>query len=155
MVEAIQAGGGVIKFNALISSIALTNPDLENSTMTVTAAGQKHIYPHVISTLPMPNLRIIDLTGSKLDVVQANALRGSDYGASPLQSKLAFDSVRHGGRLGRIEMATTSTSLVASRSLIYPFARLFIHHTVFTLKHPRQLLLLVIAGHMMLNDLGP
>jgi hypothetical protein len=45
MVEAIQAlaGGGVIKFNALISSIALTNPDLENSTMTVTAAGQKHI----------------------------------------------------------------------------------------------------------------
>lgn len=82
MVEAIQAGGGVIKFNALISSIALTNPDLENSTMTVTAAGQKHIYSHVISTLLMPNLRIIDLTGSKLDVVQANALRGSDYGAS-------------------------------------------------------------------------
>ena len=82
MVEAIQAGGGVIKLNAPVSSIALTNPDWENSTMTVIAAGQQHIYSHVISTLPMPNLRRIDLTGSKVDVVQANALRGSGHGAS-------------------------------------------------------------------------
>ena len=82
MVEAIQAGGGVIKLNAPVSSIALTNPDWENSTMTVTTAGQQHIYSHVISTLPMPNLRRIDLTGSKVDVIQTNALRGSGYGAS-------------------------------------------------------------------------
>ena len=82
MVEAIQAGGGVIKLNAPVSSIALTNPDLENSTMTVTAAGQQHIYSHVISTLPMPSLRKIDLTGSKLEVMQANVLRESSYGPS-------------------------------------------------------------------------
>ena len=82
MVEKIQGAGGVITLNAPVTSIALTNPDYENSTMTVVAAGQKHIYSHVISTIPMPNLRAIDLTGSKLDVVQANALRASDYGPS-------------------------------------------------------------------------
>ena len=82
MVEKIQGAGGVITLNAPVTSIALTNPDYKNSTMTVTAAGQKHIYSHVISTIPMPNLRAIDLTGSKLDVVQANALRNSDYGPS-------------------------------------------------------------------------
>ena len=79
MVEAIKAGGGVIKLNAPVSSIALTNPDSENSTMTVTAAGQQHIYSHVISTLPLPSLRTIDLTGSKLDVLQTNVLRESNY----------------------------------------------------------------------------
>ena len=82
MVEKIQAAGGVIKLNAPVSSIGLTNPDWDNSTMTVTAGGQQYTYSHVISTLPLPNLRTINLTGSKLDVVQANALRGSAYGPS-------------------------------------------------------------------------
>ena len=82
MVQVIEAAGGVIKLNSPVTSIALTNPDSENSTMTVWAAGQQHTYSHVISTIPMPNLRAIDLTGSKLDVVQANALRESDYGPS-------------------------------------------------------------------------
>ena len=82
MVEKIQAAGGVIKLNAPVSSIGLTNPDWDNSTMTVTAGGQQYTYSHVISTITMPNLRTIDLTGSKLDVVQANALRASDYGPS-------------------------------------------------------------------------
>ena len=82
MVQKIQEAGGVITLNAPVSSIALTNPDWENSTMTVVAGGQQHTYSHVISTIPMPNLRIIDLTGSKLDVVQSNALRASDYGPS-------------------------------------------------------------------------
>ena len=82
MVSAIEAAGGVIKLNAPVTSIALTNPNDENSTMTVWAGGQQYTYSHVISTLPMPNLRTVDLTGSKLDVVQANALRESDYGPS-------------------------------------------------------------------------
>jgi monoamine oxidase len=84
MVETIkqQAGDSVITLNAPVTSIALTDSNSPNSTMTVTAGGQQHIYSHVISTLPMPNLRTIDLTGSKLDVVQANALRESDYGPS-------------------------------------------------------------------------
>ena len=82
MVEAIQAGGGVIKLYSPASSIALTNPDSENSSMTVTAAGQQHIYSHVISTIPLTNMRTIDLTGAKLDVVQANALRESDFSSS-------------------------------------------------------------------------
>jgi monoamine oxidase len=82
MVGAIHAAGGVIKLNSPVSSIGLTNPNSANSTMTVTAAGKQHTYSHVISTLPMPNLRIIDLSGSKLDVVQTNALRESDYGPS-------------------------------------------------------------------------
>jgi len=62
MVEAIQEVGGIITLNAPVSSIALTNPGYEKSTMTVTAAGQQHIYSHVISTIPMPNLRTIDLS---------------------------------------------------------------------------------------------
>ena len=82
MVDVIQAAGGVIKLNVPVSSIGLTDPDSENSTMTVTAAGQQYTYSHVISTLPMTNLRTIDLTKSKLDVIQANALRQSDYGPS-------------------------------------------------------------------------
>ena len=82
MVEAIQAGGGVIKLNSPVSSIALTNPVWENSSMTVTAAGQQHIYSHVISTISLSNMRTIDLTGAKLDVVQANALRELDFNPS-------------------------------------------------------------------------
>jgi monoamine oxidase len=84
MVEEIknQAGEDVFKLNARVTSIALTNPQYENSTMTVTAGGQQYTYSHVISTIPMPALRTVDLTGSKLDVVQANALRESDYGPS-------------------------------------------------------------------------
>ena len=82
MVDMIQGAGGVIKLNAPVTSIGLTDPNSEDSTMTVWTAGEKHTYSHVISTLPMPNLRTIDLSGSKLDVVQSNALRESDYGPS-------------------------------------------------------------------------
>ena len=84
MVEEIknQAGEDVFIMNAPVTAIGLTNPDYENSTMTVTAGGQTRTYSHVISTIPLPVLRTIDLTGSKLDVVQANALRESDYGPS-------------------------------------------------------------------------
>ena len=73
-----------------------------------------------LPSLPMPGLRTIDLTGSKLNVVQANVLRGSDYDA---WVKLAFNSMRCGGQMGktRIEMATISTLQAASRSPIYLF----------------------------------
>ena len=79
MVENVD---GPITLNAQVSSIALTNPNYANSTITVTAAGQEHTYSHVISTIPLTNLRTINLNGAKLDVVQANALRESDYGPS-------------------------------------------------------------------------
>jgi len=84
MVTTIQqkAGESAIKLNAPVTSIALTSPDSADSTMTVTAGGQQHVYSHVISTIPMPSLRTIDLTRSKLDVIQSNALRASDYGPS-------------------------------------------------------------------------
>ena len=79
MVEKVD---GPITLNAQVSSIALSNPNYANSTITVTAAGQEHTYSHVISTIPLTNLRTINLNGAKLDVVQANALRESDYGPS-------------------------------------------------------------------------
>ena len=83
MVELIQKeAGDVIKLNSPVTAIALTDPTSDDSTLTVTAGGQDYTYSHVISTLPMPNLRTVDLTGSKLDVVQSNALRESDYGPS-------------------------------------------------------------------------
>ena len=61
MVEMIQEDGGVIKLNTPVTSIRLTDPNLEISTMMVWTPGQKHTYSHVISTLPMPDLRTIDL----------------------------------------------------------------------------------------------
>ena len=82
MVEMIQEDGGVIKLNTPVTSIGLTDPNLEISTMMVWTPGQKHTYSHVISTLPTPNLRMIDLSESKLDDIQSNAFHRSDYGPS-------------------------------------------------------------------------
>ena len=49
-------------------------------SVTVTVNGNEtHDYSHVISTLPLSVLRIIDLSGAGLNVMQKNALRALKY----------------------------------------------------------------------------
>ena len=68
--------------NASVTSIGLENPKKEDSPMVVVAGGSTRKYSHVISTLPLPVLRTIDLKDSNLDIVQSNALRKLEYGPS-------------------------------------------------------------------------
>ena len=52
-------------------------------SVAVTVNGNEtHHYSHVITTLPYPVLRTIDLNGAGLNIMQKNALRALDYGAS-------------------------------------------------------------------------
>lgn len=68
--------------NASVTSIGLQDPDNADSPVVVVAGGQTKTYSHVISTIPLPVLRTIDLTKSKLDILQQNALRKMQYGPS-------------------------------------------------------------------------
>jgi len=68
--------------NAPVTSIGPQDPDKADSPVVVVAGGQTKTYPHVNSTLPLPVLRTIDLTKSKLDIWQRNALRKLQYGPS-------------------------------------------------------------------------
>ncbi len=43
---------------------------------------EKHTFGHVISTIPLPVLRSIDLTKANLSLMQANAIRQLNYGPS-------------------------------------------------------------------------
>nr|QAA96039.1 L-amino acid oxidase 4 [synthetic construct] len=77
-----KKGGNAFVMNASVTAIGLENPNKEDSPMVVVAGGQKRKYSHVISTLPLPVLRTVDLKNSKLDIVQSNALRKLQYGPS-------------------------------------------------------------------------
>ena len=120
--------------------------------MTVMAAGQQYTYSHVISMIPMPNFRAIDLTGSKLDVVQANALCESDYGPS-IKVGIQFNETwwttgynRNGNNFNIV--GGQSFSDLPIRTVVYPSYGV-------SPKDLRLHLLLAIAGHTMPNDLGP
>ncbi|KAF9560294.1 amine oxidase [Agrocybe pediades] len=67
--------------NTRVTSIGLES-DADDSPMVVVAGGKERKYSHVISTLPLPVLRTIDLSGSKLSLIQENGLRQCQYGPS-------------------------------------------------------------------------
>ena len=79
-----------ITLNSRVTSIALEN----NSGIKVTTNGtHDHHFSHVISTIPQPVLRTIDLSKAELSTMQANALRELNYGPSVkigLQFKTAW-----------------------------------------------------------------
>lgn len=50
--------------------------------MVTDSTGYNRYYSHVISTIPLPVLRTLDLTGSSLSLYQQNALRQLQYGPS-------------------------------------------------------------------------
>lgn len=71
-----------IVLNTPVTAIGLTDPELGvNSTMTVEYSGDKDPdkFSHVISTIPLPVLRTLDLSKSKLTSSQQNALRQLRY----------------------------------------------------------------------------
>lgn len=70
----------VVTFNRRVSDIALS---ADKSTVEVTTDGyRKHTYSHVISTLPLPVLRSINLDHAGLTPMQSNAIRQLRYGPS-------------------------------------------------------------------------
>jgi len=77
-----KLGDSVFVMEAPVTSIGLEDPDDGVSPIVVKAGGLDRKYSHVISTLPLPVLRTIDLTNSHLDVLQINALRQLEYGPS-------------------------------------------------------------------------
>ena len=56
------------------------NRNVSVPSIAVTVNGDEtHHYSHVITTLPYPVLRTIDLNGADLNIMQKNALRALDY----------------------------------------------------------------------------
>jgi len=77
-----KVGTNAICKNLRVTSIGLEDPANDTSPMVVIAGGQERKYSHVISTLPLPVLRTVDLTKSNLDVLQQNSIRQLEYGPS-------------------------------------------------------------------------
>ncbi|KAH7922347.1 amine oxidase [Leucogyrophana mollusca] len=84
MADYIQSRNSTaITFNSRVTSIALRDDD---SGMDVVTTGSDavttHQFSHVISTIPLPVLRTIDITRVGLSPMQSNALRQLNYGPS-------------------------------------------------------------------------
>ena len=71
-----------IIMNEPVTSINLEDQERPDSPIVVISGGSRRSYAHVISTLPLPVLRTIDMTQCKLDLIQENALRQLQYGPS-------------------------------------------------------------------------
>ncbi len=69
-----------ITLNSFVTAIGLSQGG--QSMDVATGDGKHHRFSHVISTIPLPVLRTLDLSGSKLTPMQANALRQLNYGPS-------------------------------------------------------------------------
>ncbi|KAJ8517742.1 hypothetical protein ONZ45_g5116 [Pleurotus djamor] len=71
---------GTIAFDSRVTGIGY---DKDSKKMNISINGQPDkSYPHVISTLPLPCLRSLDLSKANLSHKQANALRQLTYGPS-------------------------------------------------------------------------
>jgi len=73
-----ERGIGFIQFNKRITSIS----QVDTTGMKVSVRGESvpRTYSHVISSIPLPGLRTIDLSGAGLSVMQSTALRKLQYG---------------------------------------------------------------------------
>ena len=82
-----------ITFSSRVTSIALNTNGSNPRMDVVTNNTDHHQFSHVISTIPLPVLRTIDLSQADLSVMQSNALRELNYGPSVkigLQFKTAW-----------------------------------------------------------------
>lgn len=70
----------LIQFNKKVTSISQSG----DTAMNVSVRGESspRTYSHVISTIPLPGLRMMELRGAGLNVMQKNALRKLQYGPS-------------------------------------------------------------------------
>lgn len=74
---------GSIKQGVQVAKIASTDPGSTSSPLIVTSTtGDAYTYSHVISTIPLPVMRTLDLTQAGLSIMQSNALRQLQYGPS-------------------------------------------------------------------------
>jgi monoamine oxidase len=67
----------VITFNSKVTSIAFNG---KSGIDVTTNHAHHHQFSHVISTIPLPVLRTLDLSKAELSPMQANALRELNYG---------------------------------------------------------------------------
>ena len=90
----------------------------EISCVSVTVNGSDTIlYPHVISTLPLPVLRTVNLNGAGLNVLQKNALRALNYGPS-VKIGVLFKSDWWTTKLGIV--GGQSFTDLPIRTIVYP-----------------------------------
>ncbi|KAG1898907.1 uncharacterized protein F5891DRAFT_1190404 [Suillus fuscotomentosus] len=116
--ETYLTGNGtesLIQFNKKVTSISQSG-DL---AMNVSVRGEcsPRTYSHVISTIPLPGLRLIELGGAGLNVMQKNALRKLQYDTS-VKVAMRFRSAWW-TELFDIIGGQSSTDLPI-RSIIYP-----------------------------------
>jgi monoamine oxidase len=104
----------LIKFNKSVTSISQGGED----TMEVSVRGESsRTYSHVISTIPLPGLRTIDLSGAGLNVMQKNALRKLQYGPS-IKVGVRFQSAWWTDRFGIV--GGQSFTDLPIRTIVYP-----------------------------------
>ena len=72
-----------ISLNSRVTSISYRNTK-GNKGVDITTSNdcETKQFSHVISTIPLPVLRTIDLSAAGLDPMQSNALRELNYGPS-------------------------------------------------------------------------
>lgn len=73
-----QKGSDIFTYNTRIRTISMANA---NTAIHVAGdSGYTNTFDHVISTIPLPVMRTIDLTEAGLSPMQSNALRQLTYG---------------------------------------------------------------------------
>ena len=105
----------LINFEKRVTSIS----QVDASGMNVSVQGEDipRTYSHVISTLPLPCLRTIDLTGAGLNVMQKTALRKLQYGPS-IKIGMRFKTAWWTTRFGII--GGQSFTDLPLRTIVYP-----------------------------------
>ncbi|KAG2356587.1 hypothetical protein BDR07DRAFT_1422808 [Suillus spraguei] len=110
----VKGTNDLIKFNKSVTSISQGT-----NTMEVSVRGESspRTYSHVISTIPLTGLRVIDLSGAGLNMMQRNALRKLQYGPSTkigVHFKSAWWTERFGIKGGQ------SFTDLPIRTIVYP-----------------------------------
>ena len=110
-----------IKLESRVSSIAMNS---DSSIDVVVNDTEHHQFAHVITTIPLPVLRTLDLSSAGLSVMQQTALRELNYGPSVkigLQFKTAWWTTgkdRDGNPLNIVGGQTYSDGPL--RTVVYP-----------------------------------
>jgi monoamine oxidase len=110
-----STGNNLIKFNKSVTSISQQG----DTGMRVSVQGEtgSRTYSHVISTIPLPGLRKIDLTDAGLNVMQSTALRKLQYGPS-IKIGMRFKSTWWTDKLGIV--GGQSFTDLPVRTIVYP-----------------------------------
>ena len=124
-----KIGSSAITLGATVTSIAPSDPTNDDSPMIVTYTAEDgsinaREYAHIISTVPLPSLRIMDISKCGLTPMQSTALRMLQYGPS-IKIGIKFKSqwwntgVNASGKRLNITGGSSSTDLPI-RTVVYP-----------------------------------